>query len=120
MHFLLLDGAGRLLLRRRPSKGLLGGMLELPGTPGGKCPGRSRRSPLRPLPGLSWQVLEGEAKHGFTHFELHMALRAATAPPGADLDGDWMTVEAARAALPGTMQKLLDLARAEGALPGGA
>jgi A/G-specific adenine glycosylase len=122
VHFLLLDGAGRLLLRRRPPKGLLGGMLELPGTPWREVPWTEPEiAPFAPLPGLSWQVLEGEAKHGFTHFELHMALRAATAPPGAaELDGDWMTTEAARAALPGTMQKLLDLARAEGALPPGA
>ncbi|MBX6747845.1 MAG: A/G-specific adenine glycosylase, partial [Acetobacteraceae bacterium] len=30
-HFLLTDAGGRLLLRRRPPRGMLGGMLELPG-----------------------------------------------------------------------------------------
>ncbi|MBO1079276.1 A/G-specific adenine glycosylase [Roseomonas sp. 573] len=118
VHFLLLDGTGRLLLRRRPPTGLLGGMLELPGTPWRETPWTDAEiPPFAPLPGLDWRALDGEAKHGFTHFELHMALRVATAPPGANLrDGEWMTLAAARAALPGTMQKLLDLAESEGAM----
>jgi len=118
VHFLLLDGNGHLLLRRRPPAGLLGGMLELPGTPWRETPWTEAEiPPFAPLPGLDWRALDGEAKHGFTHFELHMALRVATAPPGANLrDGEWMTLAAARAALPGTMQKLLDLAESEGAM----
>ena len=33
VHFWLIDGRGHVLLRRRPPRGLLGGMTELPGTP---------------------------------------------------------------------------------------
>ena len=118
VHFLLLDGEGRILLRRRPPKGLLGGMLELPGTPWRETPWTEPEiPPFAPLPGLDWRALEGEAKHGFTHFELHMALRVACAPPGMAAEGEWLGLDAARAALPGTMQKLLDLAVAEKALP---
>ncbi len=117
VHFLLFDDAGRILLRRRPPTGLLGGMLELPGTPWREVPWTEPEiGPFAPLPGLRWRGLKGEAKHGFTHFELHMALRVATAPHGARLEGEWMGVEAARAALPGTMQKLLDLAEKHGVL----
>jgi len=123
VHFLLLDGAplnqgGRLLLRRRPPTGLLGGMLELPGTPWRETPWtESEIPPFAPLPGLDWRALDGEAKHGFTHFELHMALRVARAPAGVNLpEGEWATLAAARSALPGTMQKLLDLAADAGVL----
>lgn len=118
VHFLLLDGNGHLLLRRRPPAGLLGGMLELPGTPWRETPWTEAEiPPFAPLPGLDWRALDGEAKHGFTHFELHMALRVAQAPPGVNLpEGEWATLAAARSALPGTMQKLLDLAADAGAL----
>jgi A/G-specific adenine glycosylase len=119
VHFLLLDDAGRLLLRRRPPTGLLGGMLELPGTPWRETPWTEAEiPPFAPLPGLPWRALDGEAKHGFTHFELHMALRVATTRVGDAPSGEWLTPQAARAALPGTMQKLLDLAASAGALPG--
>jgi A/G-specific adenine glycosylase len=121
VHFLLMDAAGRLLLRRRPPTGLLGGMLELPGTPWRETPWTEAEiTACAPLPGLEWRGLDGEAKHGFTHFELIMALRVAVAPPGALPEGEWMPLDAARAALPGTMQKLLELAMAHGALPAGA
>ncbi|MDB5371277.1 MAG: A/G-specific adenine glycosylase [Roseomonas sp.] len=119
VHFLLLDPGGRLLLRRRPPSGLLGGMLELPGTPWRDTPWTEAEIPaFAPLPGLDWRALAGEAAHGFTHFELHMALRVADAPAGAAVAGEWLGLDAARAALPGTMQKLLDLAALEGVLPG--
>jgi A/G-specific adenine glycosylase len=119
VHFLLRDVEGRLLLRRRPPTGLLGGMLELPGTLWREVPWTEAEiAPFAPLPGLDWRALPGEARHGFTHFELHMALRAATLPPGARVDGEWLAPAAARTALPGTMQKLLDLAVKGGALEG--
>lgn len=43
VHFWLTDAAGMVLLRTRPAKGLLGGMTELPGTPGGMRRGRRMR-----------------------------------------------------------------------------
>ncbi len=81
-HFLLRDGAGRVLLRRRPPKGLLGGMLEVPGTPWRDMPwGEAEALPHAPL-ALPWRRLPGLARHGFTHFELEMVLFAATLPRG--------------------------------------
>ncbi|WP_304621472.1 A/G-specific adenine glycosylase [Roseomonas sp. 18066] len=110
VHFLLLDAQGRILLRRRPPSGLLGGMLGLPGTPW-----REEAWPLREAlehaPALlPWQALPGEARHGFTHFELRMTLLAAVAPPGLNAEGEWLTAEAASLALPGAMQRLMVLA----------
>ncbi len=76
VHFWLADGAGRVLLRRRPPRGLLGGMTELPGTPWRPQPWTAeewRRHAPMPAP---WCVA-GTVRHGFTHFELHLTLMAA-------------------------------------------
>ena len=113
-HFLLRDGAGRVLLRRRPPKGLLGGMLEVPGTPWRDAPwGEAEALPHAPLP-APWRRLPGLARHGFTHFELEMVLFAATLLPGANgpEGGEWLAEDGARAAVPSVMRRLLDLAGA--------
>jgi len=109
-HFLLRDPAGRLLLRRRPESGLLGGMLEIPGTPWRDSPWGAEALAHAPLPGIAWRALPGTARHGFTHFELAMSLHLAEAAslpgsPGFEIHG---TAEAA-AALPSAMRKLLAL-----------
>ena len=115
LHFLLADAAGRVLLRRRPPRGLLGGMLEIPGTPWREAPWEAAEAlPFAPLPGLAWRRLPGLARHGFTHFELEMALLAATLPAAAgDLpEGMEMRSPAeAEVALPTAMRRLLALAR---------
>jgi A/G-specific adenine glycosylase len=110
VHFALADAAGRLLLRRRPPEGLLGGMLELPGTPWREA-GWERAEALAhaPLPGLRWRALPGEARHGFTHFELRMTLLAARYDDAAPEGYGWMTRDAAQAAMPTVMRKLLPL-----------
>ncbi len=117
-HFLLTDASGRALLRRRPPRGLLGGMLELPGTPWRDAPwGVEEALAHAPLPGLSWRRLPGVARHGFTHFELEMALFAAAVPvldPPAGMEARPLTEAAA--ALPTVMRRLLALAEADGSV----
>jgi len=110
-HFLLADPEGRLLLRRRPDRGLLGGMLEVPGTPWRDAPwGREEAMSHAPL-AVSWRLLPGTARHGFTHFELEMTLYAATLPePAAAVAGEWLTPPEALRALPSVMRRLLQLA----------
>jgi A/G-specific adenine glycosylase len=109
-HFCAIDPAGRLLLRRRPPEGLLGGMLEIPGTPWRDAPWpRAEALPLAPLPGLRWHLLPGEAQHGFTHFELRMRLLRATHAGPAPEGFAWHEREAAVAALPSAMRRLLAL-----------
>ncbi len=70
---------GRVLVVRRPPKGLLGGMLALPSTDWAEA----APSPTPPLP-ASWQSV-GEVRHTFTHFHLRLEIRRAdlTALPGA-------------------------------------
>ena len=75
-QFWLTDAAGQVLLRRRPPKGLLGGMLELPGAPWRPEPW-SRAEALHHAPQPAEWRLAGEAEHGFTHFALRMDVYAA-------------------------------------------
>ena len=76
-HFWLTDPAGNVLLRRRPPKGLLGGMTELPGTAWRAAPW-GRAEALAPM-AAEWRPA-GEVRHGFTHFELSLVLFAALVP----------------------------------------
>lgn len=62
-----LENDGHVLLIRRPSKGLLGGMLALP-TDGEGAPAKA-----------AWQEA-GSVEHAFTHFELTMTLLCADSP----------------------------------------
>ena len=110
VHFLVEDSAGRILVRRRPAKGLLGGMLELPGTPW-REERWARQDALThaPLDGLRWTPLPGEAAHGFTHFELRMTLLSGRHQGEAPEGCSFMTRAAAAAAMPTAMRRLLEL-----------
>jgi A/G-specific adenine glycosylase len=111
LHFLARDPEGRILVRRRPEKGLLGGMLEIPGTPWRDAPWTQAEAlPHAPVPGLPWSPLPGEAQHGFTHFELRMILLAAPFAGAAPEGCAWMAPEAALTAMPTAMRRLLALA----------
>ncbi len=70
---------GALLLERRPPEGLLGGMLAFPTTPWSSA--RPEAAP--PLTG-DWRRLEGEVRHVFTHFALHLELFVARLPLGVE------------------------------------
>ncbi len=103
-HFWLIDDKGHVLLRRRPPSGLLGGMTELPGTPWRaehwSEPEALTHAPMR----ADWRRA-GEVRHGFTHFELHLALYAAAVPR---IDGSGFLRPAttlADEALPSLMRK---------------
>ena len=79
VHFWLTDAAGKILLRRRPPRGLLGGMTELPGTPWRAAEWTQAEALTHaPMP-AAWRPA-GEVAHGLTHFELRIALYAAAVP----------------------------------------
>jgi A/G-specific adenine glycosylase len=74
--FWLCRDDGAVLLRRRPEKGLLGGMIELPSTPWREMPWRESEA-IQTAPAVTaWTVLPGTVQHGFTHFRLELALMA--------------------------------------------
>jgi len=77
-HFHLSDEQGRLLLRRRPAKGLLGGMVEIPGTEW-RADAWSRQEALAqaPVAQAHWVKL-GSVRHVFTHFELLLDVYGAS------------------------------------------
>lgn len=108
--FWLRRGDGAVLLRRRPPRGLLGGMLELPGTPwrsepfadaevAGNAPGA--------LGAVAWTPLPGAVRHTFTHFHLELAVWAGRlGGAGGGVDGHWVAEgDLPAAGLPSVMRK---------------
>jgi A/G-specific adenine glycosylase len=82
-----LEREGKVLLVRRPDQGLLGGMRALPTGPWTDAPPGLEGAPAA----AAWRLLDATATHGFTHFELQLALAVATS---ADMiDGEWWPVE---------------------------
>jgi A/G-specific adenine glycosylase len=78
-HFRLTVGNGQLLLRRRPPSGLLGGMIEIPGTDWRAEPWEMAEAlGFAPVP-AAW-VKRGTVRHVFTHFELLLDVYAAAVP----------------------------------------
>jgi A/G-specific adenine glycosylase len=110
-HFWLIDTAGNVLLRRRPPHGLLGGMTELPGTAWRDAVWLAAEALHHAPMAADWRAA-GEVRHGFTHFELRLAVFAAQVErieaagflrPGAAL---------AQEALPSVMRKCVRMAAA--------
>jgi A/G-specific adenine glycosylase len=116
VHFMLADAAGRVLLRRRPPSGLLGGMAELPGTEWRPTPWPEPEVlALAPMP-AAWRAA-GEVRHGFTHFELRIGLYAATVPDIRS-EGFLCAPEALdEAGLPSVMRKCVKLLATQRAAP---
>ncbi len=111
-HFWLMDAAGHVLLERRPPRGLLGGMLGLPGTPWRPEPWTEIEAVnLAPEP-AEWR-LAGRARHAFTHFELVMDVYTAVVgqigAPGLILDAAAL----GREALPSAMRRCIAVARGQ-------
>lgn len=109
LAFLLTRPDGTMLFRRRPEKGLLGGMLEVPSTPWRDSAWTLSEALTHAPLNTSWQENSGSAEHVFTHFAL--TIRAAEARidtrAAAKLDGLWLKPEAA--AVPTAIKKMLKL-----------
>jgi A/G-specific adenine glycosylase len=76
---------GSVLLRRRPQKGLLGGMMEIPSTPWLE----KTQTDILPPVKAKWKKLSGLVEHTFTHFHLELEVWAsrvekAERPEGQD------------------------------------
>ena len=79
LAFVLARKDGAILLRKRPEKGLLGGMDEVPSSAWRE--GRFVEATAlgeAPVP-ARWQVMDGLVRHTFTHFHLELTVARATA-----------------------------------------
>lgn len=83
-----LEHDGRVLLVRRPAKGLLGGMLGLPTGPWTASPARGDGAPAA----ADWREA-GSIDHVFTHFALELSLLCARAESPAAGEGDWWPID---------------------------
>jgi A/G-specific adenine glycosylase len=105
--FWLIRDDGAVYMRRRAEQGLLGGLMEFPGTEWtDRIWGRTRALVHAPADAI-WQQLPGRVEHTFTHFHLVlkvMVARLDRANPGY---GDWYKVDEFRTiALPTLMKKV--------------
>ena len=115
LAFVLARKDGAVLLRKRPPKGLLGGMDEVPSSPW-------REGKFSPADALAdapvparWTLLDGLVRHTFTHFHLELSVARATATtarlatllPGST----WCTLDLLDdRALPTVMRKVIEKA----------
>ena len=112
LAFVLSNRDGAILLRKRPPKGLLGGMDEVPSSAWreGKLVVADALTEA-PVP-ANWKILEGGVRHTFTHFHLELVVAHATAAtsrlaklsPGTA----WVTLDKlTERALPTVMRKVI-------------
>jgi len=86
---------GAVLLRRRPTKGLLGGMMEIPSTAWRTAKWSAEEAtphaPVSDIAGNRWEPLDGLVGHTFTHFHLELTVLAArlSAKQAAAVEGVW-------------------------------
>jgi len=104
--FWAVRGDGAVLLRRRPEKGLLGGMIEVPSTEW-RDGDWNRAAAKRAAPlAAEWETLPGLVRHGFTHFDLELTVMAARVN-GAQVEGLWCPLDQlGEHALPTLMKKV--------------
>lgn len=106
--FYLTNGRGAVLLRKRPAKGLLAGMMEVPSS-------EWRAGPMPELSGVRleapakvrWRLLPGTIRHAFSHFDLELKVAVATSL--GSCAGKWVMPSGLdREALPSVMRKIVE------------
>ena len=104
--FVAIRDDGAVLTRRRPPRGLLGGMTEVPGSDW--ITGETMPDARPPIAG-DWDDLDGVVRHVFTHFALELSVRRRHVNGGAAPSGHtWIGPDdLADAAFPTVMRKVL-------------
>lgn len=99
---------GAVLLRKRPARGMLGGLWEFPSA-GWDHRAAEASDPAIEALASAWETQPGRISHGFTHFEVELQVRTGTAHPGVNLPEEtcWSTHSGlADLALPTLMKKV--------------
>jgi A/G-specific adenine glycosylase len=111
--FWAMRGDGTVLLRRRPEKGLLGGMMEVPSTPWRPSAWTVEEARRAAPVAAKWRLVPGMVRHGFTHFDLELTLLAGEARgESPEAFGKWVALDALDSqALPTLMKKIVAHAR---------
>ncbi|HKJ61096.1 MAG TPA: NUDIX domain-containing protein, partial [Hyphomicrobiales bacterium] len=108
--FLAVRNDGAVLLRRRPPKGLLGGMLEVPSSEWSEQRANGADN-LENAPLLAdWRAIPAPVDHTFTHFHLELSIYLATDlnQPDTPPRCKWYPQSALKdEALPSVMRKVL-------------
>jgi A/G-specific adenine glycosylase len=110
--FVAVRADGAVLLRRRPSSGLLGGMVEVPGSKWSSRVDGAIGLTDAPFPAL-WTPLNTPVVHVFTHFRLELTVyRAAVDTAVATPRGHWWALAETlpEEALPSLMKKAIEAA----------
>jgi len=104
---------GTVLLRRRPEKGLLGGMMEVPSTAWRKAAWTVEEARRAAPVAAKWRLVPGIVRHGFTHFDLELTVLAGQArSESPEASGKWVALDALDSqALPTLMKKIVAHAR---------
>jgi A/G-specific adenine glycosylase len=116
--FVVVRADGHLLVRTRPTKGLLGGMTEVPTsawTHDFDADAALADAPR--LPRATWRRVPGVVRHVFTHFPLELAVHVARVAASAKAQADmrWIAMgEITDAAFPNVMRKVIAHALPEG------
>ena len=98
---------GAILLRRRPPRGLLGGMSEVPGSEWREERAADAGEPFA----APWIALAVPVTHAFTHFELRLSIHRADADIAAPPGHYWAPAATlSREALPSVMKKAIEAA----------
>lgn len=108
--FALTNAKGEMLFERRPEKGLLGGMLGLPGT---EWKEKLNGDAVAFSPAKAKWNKTGEATHTFTHFHLKLDVYTGPAPKGFRKTAGQQWIKPNEARVPTVMKKAVDLATAK-------
>ena len=87
--FWAVRGDGAVLLRRRPERGLLGGMMEVPSTPWDATRWTQAKARRHAPFEADWRRLRGTVFHGFTHFALELGVLVAAVDGAIEAEGVW-------------------------------
>ena len=105
--YALTNKTGKMLLEKRPERGLLGAMLGLPGSPWDE---KSKSTDDAHAPACApWRKV-GEARHTFTHFHLVLDVYTAKAPARFRPKRDQSWLDAKATSLPTVMKKAVRVA----------
>jgi len=118
--FWVTRGDGAVLLRRRPAKGLLGGMMEIPSTEWRAQAWSETEARASAPASARWLRLPGGVGHTFTHFHLELMVLAGRCRAGEPADGVWVRPDRlGEHALPTLMKKIAAHALSEAPAAGG-